>query len=148
MEPTRDDTIAGLKALIAFLEANPEFDLERKLSIGWYAPPKSALIALAAHPPLVKDYTDHCFVLSRSFGPVAYKLWVTREVVCRQVEKKITRTVAATPGLPERILPAEAARPERTEEIVVKEWVCDEPLLKPEPVATHLIDAPPVSIPL
>lgn len=132
---TNDDLIADLKALIAFIKANKDFDFMQgdqvPMEFGfrlWYVESgeihKAVMADLAKRLGSVKkSYNDDFIILDRMFGStIKFHVAAERSDVCERV-------IVGTEIIPahgEIVIPA---APERLKEIV--EWKCSS-ILAPE----------------
>lgn len=134
-----ENVISGLKALLAFIESNPDFDFEageRKELVmfhfrSWYLDDKTK----AERKVVIADLTRRLRTIDKKFGDefawlthhfspnVTFEITSDRQTVCERVV--VGKRVV--PAEPERLLPAE---PEREVEIV--EWRCGSLLAEPE----------------
>lgn len=115
--PTREEKIAGLRALAAYLEAHPEVPVPVLGRMYAFAT-KDKLRAIArALRSATKTASGDYFALEKSFGPVILQVNFPRDQVCRRV-------VVGVDHVPEKTIPAHIV--ERVE------WFCPESLLRPE----------------
>lgn len=121
----------GLRALAAFIEANPdlpEASLEYLYVFHPNTPDEPAQLARAAlrHGAKVdKDISDQMYNLVLRWGPVGAGALAYRREVCERVQVG-TKTVTKSVPDPEKL--AEVPTVEVTEEVPVYEWEC-KPLL-------------------
>lgn len=111
----REQTLQGLRELVAFLAEHPTVPLPACLHmINAFVDTREELAVVARAASWQKGWDkEDWFVLRREFaGDVALEVNIERERVCRKV---VTGT---------QILPAQ---PERTVETY--EWACDEPAI-------------------
>ncbi len=117
-DSTRDAYIAGLRALADFLEAEPGVPVSANDTLNVFTDKAGVTAAARAKGGWRKEYGSAHFWLTRSFGPIAFEVNASRNSVCRKVS---TGT---------RVIPAQPAQPERTEEVF--DWICDETSLLAE----------------
>jgi hypothetical protein len=113
---TREEKMDGLRELLDWLDANPEFPVPFWLTYEHtiYADDEADLLAKRKilGRQVDKVVGNQKFGFSRKFGPIDVEVVIARDVVC---ERKVVGT---------REIPATEAR---TEDIV--EWVCPESFL-------------------
>ena len=113
----RTQRINDVRAMLDFLEANPELDLP------WFGifnsfpePDDIGKVARMMAPITKKTKGDAYYVLTREFGAISLEANFFHERVCEKV-------IVGTKEIPEEITPA------YTEDIV--EWKCPDSLLNP-----------------
>jgi len=127
-ERNNKELVAGLKALVAFIEANDDFDFTEggKPVVlmeyrSWWIDDKESVKAKFSElarrlGSAEKQYTESFFRLKHSFSPsVSFEATADRVAVCERI---VTGT-RMVPAVPEYVV---QAQPEREEEIV--EWKC------------------------
>ncbi len=134
---TNAELVKGLRDLADYLERYPDILNWYTASFNEFADGKAELAAFAReHAPLEKTASGEYFTLVKKFGPcVSLAFNAPRATVCKQV---VTGKKLVT-------LPAQDAKPERTEEVEVKEWICDEPLLALKPATLNEALADPAA---
>jgi hypothetical protein len=107
----------GFKKMIEFLEDHPDLPISSSycsfLSYQWDKDELTRLVKLLGSCD--KEYSEHYFTISKSFGPIKYGFQTSREKVCERIVigKKIV------PARPAQLIPEEPAH----EEDIVK-WEC------------------------
>ena len=111
----REQFVAGLRELLDFLEANPDFPTPLCCSAHVNAEDLATLLRFRSMlGSTTKHSLDNLFWLSHSFGPIRIGVMVDRGRVC---ERRVTTKTRPAINLPER-----------TVEVV--EWVCPESILQ------------------
>ena len=114
---TRTQTINDVRAMLDFLEANPELELPWFGTFNSFPEPEDiGKVAQMMAPLTKKTKGDAYYVLARKFGVISLEANFDHENVCERV-------VTGTKEIAEKITPA------HTEDIV--EWVCPDSLLNP-----------------